>query len=64
MPIPVASPSKAGDDGRSIGGISGSNPAIGMNVCLSRLSVLSGTGLRDGQIPRPEEFYRVCCVCG
>jgi hypothetical protein len=25
--------------------------------------VLAGRGLRDGQIPRPEESYRVWCDC-
>ena len=31
--------------------------------CQSRVSaVLSGRGLCDGQIPRPEESYRLWCV--
>jgi hypothetical protein len=31
--------------------------------CLSLVSVvLSGRGLCDGLITRPEESYRVCCV--
>jgi len=43
--------------GRFLAGIAGSNFAGGMNVC-----VLSGRGLCDGLIPRPEESYRAC-VC-
>jgi hypothetical protein len=46
--------------GRSLAGITGSNPAGGMVVCL--LCVLSGTGLCFGLITRPEESYRVWCV--
>jgi hypothetical protein len=32
-----------------------------MNVCCE-CCVLSGRGLCDGLIIRPEEFYRLCCV--
>ena len=42
---------------RSLAGISGSNPAWGIYV-LSL--VLSGRGLCDGSISRPDEFYRLC----
>jgi hypothetical protein len=44
----------------------GSNPAQGMDVCLLCLYVtLScvGRGLCDGLITRPEESYRVYCMC-
>jgi hypothetical protein len=34
VPIPVVAPSKASVYGRSLDGISGSNPAGGMDVCL------------------------------
>jgi hypothetical protein len=33
-----------------------------MSVCCG-CCVLSGTGLCDGLIARPEESYRVWCVC-
>jgi hypothetical protein len=33
-----------------------------MDVCLCTVFVLSGRGLCDGPIPRPEEFYRLWCV--
>jgi hypothetical protein len=33
-----------------------------MSVCLLWLFVLSGRGLCDGPIPRPEECYRLWCV--
>ena len=39
----------------------GSNPARGMDVCCE-CCVLSGRGLCDGLITRPEESYRVWCV--
>jgi hypothetical protein len=38
----------------------GSNPTGGMDVCL--LCVLSGRGLCDELITRPEESYRLCRV--
>jgi hypothetical protein len=56
----VAARSKAWVFGRSIAGIAGSNSAGGMDVCV--LWVLSGRGLCDGLITRPEESYRVWCV--
>ena len=38
----------------------GSNPTGGMDFCLLR--VLSGRGLCDELITRPEESYRLWCV--
>jgi hypothetical protein len=49
--------------GRALAGIVGSNTTGGMDVCLLySASVLSGRGLCDGPIPRPEESYRLWCV--
>jgi hypothetical protein len=49
--------------GLSLAGIAGSNLAGGINVCLLYVScVLSGRGLCDGPIFRPEESYRLWCV--
>ena len=56
-PVPVAARSKAFVYGRSPVEIVGSNPTGGMDVCL--LWVLSGRGLCDGLITRPEESYRM-----
>ena len=56
----MAERSKARVYGRSIAGIAGSNPAGRMDVCP--LCVLSGRGLCDGLITRPEESYRLWCV--
>jgi hypothetical protein len=54
----VAEWSKASVCGRSLAGIAVSNPAGGMDVCEScECCVLSGRGLSDGPIPRPEKFY-------
>jgi hypothetical protein len=43
----------------------GSNATEGMDICLL-CRVLSGRGLCDELIARPEESYRLCCVvvCG
>jgi len=60
MPVPVAARSKAYICGRSPAEIVGSNPTGGMDVCL--LWVLSGRGLCDELITRPEESYRLWCV--
>ena len=60
-PIPVAARSKACVCCHSIGGIAGSNPADGMDVCLL-WCVLSGRGLCDGPIVRPEDLFRLWCV--
>jgi hypothetical protein len=56
LPIPVAARSKAWVCGRSFAGISGSNPTRGMDVSCERF-ILSGRGLFDGPITRPEESY-------
>jgi hypothetical protein len=63
MPIPVAARSKAW--GRLVAGVAGSNPALGMGVCLLCLYIVLscvGRGLCDGLITRPEESCRVS-VC-
>ena len=62
----MAARSKAWVCNRLLAGIAGSNPIGGMDVC--ECFVLSGRGLCDGLITRPEESYRermcVCvCVC-
>ena len=57
QPISVAARSKAWVCGRSLIGTLGSNPVGGMDVCL-----LSGRGLWDGPITRPEPSCRVWCV--
>jgi hypothetical protein len=60
----MAARSKAYIDGRSPAEIVGSNPDGGMDVCRE-CCVLSGRGLCDGLITRPEESYRlwrVVCV--
>jgi hypothetical protein len=60
-PIPVAARSKEWVCGCSLAGIADSNPAGGMDVCCE-CCVLSGRGLCDGPITRPEEFHWVWCV--
>ena len=64
MPVPVAARSKALVCGLSPADIVGSNPAGGgwMFVCCE-CCVLSGRGLCDGLITRPEEAYRLVCRC-
>ena len=57
-PVPVAARSKAWVCGLSSAEIVGSNPTDGMNVCRE-CCVLSGRGLNDGLITRPEESYRL-----
>ena len=47
--------------GRSPAEILGSNPTGGMDICCE-CRVLSGRGLCDELITRPEESYRLCCV--
>jgi hypothetical protein len=61
QPIPVAARSRVWVCSRSVAGIAGSNPTGGMDVCLL-CCLLSGRGLCDGVITRPEESYRVWCV--
>jgi hypothetical protein len=61
--IPAVARSKAWVCSRLPAGIASSKPAEGMDVCLLWvLCVLSGRGLCDGLITRPEESCRVCCV--
>ena len=59
-PVPVAARSTAQVYGRSPAEIVGSNPTGGMDVCLL-CCVLSGRGLCDEMITRPEESYRLWC---
>jgi hypothetical protein len=61
-PIPVAERSKAYVCRRALSGIVGSNPTGDMKVVSCKVFVLSGRGLCDGPIPRPEESYRLWCV--
>jgi len=50
--------------GRSLAEIAGSNPAEEAWLSVScEWCVLSGRGLCDGLITRPEESYRVGCEC-
>jgi len=61
--IPVAARAKAWACGRSFAGIVGSNPIAEALMSVSCDScVLSGRGLCDGLIIRPEESYRVWFV--
>ena len=53
--------SKVWVHGRSLAGIVGSNHVGGMDVCVE-CCVLSGRGLCEGLITRPEESYRLWCV--
>ena len=48
--------------GRFLAGIAGSNLAGGMDVSRE-CCVLSGRGLCDEPITRPEQSYRMWCVC-
>ena len=64
QPIPVAEWSKARVYGRSLAGIAGSNPAGGVDGCsLWVFCVLSGRGLCDGLITRPEEEFWLVRPC-
>jgi hypothetical protein len=47
--------------GRSPAEIVGSNSIGGMEICC-KCCMLSGIGLGDGLITRPEESYRLWCV--
>jgi hypothetical protein len=62
LPIPVAAPSQTWIWRHSLAAIAGSNRAGGMKVCLFLYCPLSGKGLCDGSITRPEESCRVWCV--
>jgi hypothetical protein len=59
----MAACSKAWVCGRSLAGIAVSNSAGGTHVCREYF-VLSGRGLCDGLITRPEECCRVCVSAG
>ena len=61
-PIPATTRSKAWICGRSFAGIAGSNPDGDVDVCHCECCVLSGRGLWDGLITRPEESYRMWCL--
>ena len=56
--VPVAARSKVYVCGRSPAEIVGSNPTGGIDVCRE-CCVLSGRGLCDELITRPEESYRL-----
>ena len=64
LPIPVAARSKEWVCGRSLAGTMFRIPPEGawMFVCYE-CCVLTGRRLCDGLIARPEESYRVWCVC-
>ena len=55
--MPVAARSKAWVCGCSLAGIAGSNPARTWMFVSCKRCVLSGRGLCDGLITRPEESY-------
>jgi len=59
--LQIAGPSGRTVCGRSPAEIVGSNPTGGMDVCCESC-VLSGRGLCDELITRPEEYYRRWCV--
>jgi hypothetical protein len=61
-PIPVAMRSKTWVCGRSLTRIVGSNPTGAWMSVSCECCVLSGRGLCDGLVPRPEESYRLWCV--
>ena len=50
------------DCGRSPADILGSNPTGAWILVCCECRVLSGRGLCDELITRPEESYRLCCV--
>jgi hypothetical protein len=58
MPVPVAARFKAWVCDRSLAGISGSNPAGGMDVS-SECCMLSSRGLCDGPITHPERLSEI-----
>ena len=58
---PIPARSKAWVCGRSPVDIVGSNPAEDLDVCFESC-VLTGRGLCDELITRPEESYRLWCV--
>jgi hypothetical protein len=62
MPVPVAARSKAYVCGRSPTEIVVSNPTGAWIFVCCECCVLSGRGLCDELITRPEESYRLWCV--
>jgi len=60
-PVPVATQYK-GACGRSLAGIARSNPAGAWMFVCCECCVLSGRGLCDELITRPEEAYQLYCV--
>jgi hypothetical protein len=61
----VTARSKALVCGHLVAGIAGSNPPLGMDVCLLCLYVVLSCvdrGFCDGLISRPEESYCVSCI--
>jgi hypothetical protein len=61
-PVPVAVRSNASFCGRSLAGIAGSNPVEAWISVCCECSVLSGRGLCDELITRPDESYRPRCI--
>jgi hypothetical protein len=60
LPVPVAARSKEWVYGCSPAAIVGSNPTGGMDVCVFCVCyMLSGRGLCDELITRPDESYRL-----
>ena len=55
VPSPVATPSKVCVWGRSLAGIASLKTTWGVDVCRFVNVVLSGTGLCNGLMTRPEE---------
>jgi hypothetical protein len=62
LPIPVAVRSKAWVFGRSLTGIWVPIPPGAWMSVTCEFCVLSGRGLCDGLVTRPEESYRLWCV--
>ena len=62
MPVPVAAQSKAQVCSRSPAEIVGSNPTGAWMFVCCECCVLSGRGLCDKLITRPEESYKLWCV--
>jgi hypothetical protein len=60
--VPMAARSKAWVCGRLPAEIVGSNPTGGHGCLPCNCCLLSGRGLCDGLITRPEESYRLWCV--
>ena len=63
FPFPVAVRSRVWVCGSSLAAIPGSSLARGSITLFFECCVLSGIGIRVGLITRPEQSYRVRCVC-